>query len=313
MKKLKKSIKKKSIKNSQIDYDSLKIRKCISVGSYGIIKRGYICINKVKTECAIKEVQSVRLEKFKYESGIISDCNHINIVKTYGYMICLDETNRHKATGFIIMELCQKKNLLEINQTKKSITNKVKIKYLKEIVQGMVYLHSMDIVHRDLKLSNILIGKDKKVKICDFGTSKNSTKANKTFCGTPSHMAPELCSLSLKNIEHKLTDIYSFGILIWELWACKEPYIKEKMSQDYYNEFSFVLSIKMKNIRPNLDEMINPPDGITNLARQCWYKDSSKRPQSFEEILTIIIEINKKIPDDISKKILKRSGKKKKQ
>jgi len=299
---------KKSKGEGSIDKKTLKTGKCIATGSYGVIKKGSVRIDGIKIECAVKEVQLEPddIEKFKYESEMISECSHENIVKTYGYLVLYDKESIEKTPGFVVMELCEELNLMMMIR-RDGIGNKARMYYLTQVVKGMIYLHSREIVHRDLKLANILIGKDGKVKICDFGTSKHDKIANKTLCGTPTHIAPELISLSLRGIEHKLTDVYSFGILIWELWSHKEPYHELKKSGSF-NNYALLMKIATNNIRPDLNEMMNPPIGIKKLVCKCWDKSSKQRPQSFEIILKIIIEIDKIVPKDPVK--VKRRGKK---
>lgn len=89
----------------------------------------------------------------------------------------------------------------------------------------MVYLHNMKkILHRDLKSSNVLIGEDwNVVKLCDFGLSGQKTKRKKSKrVGTYQWMAPEVIRNSDK-IDEK-ADVYSFGVIIWELLIEKIPY-----------------------------------------------------------------------------------------
>ena len=114
----------------------------------------------------------------------------------------------------------------------------LKIRYVREICYGMRYLHSHNIIHRDLKLSNVLVVSDDEncsgvvCKISDFGTSREvdmtttlSMSQSMTMTsniGTPLYMAPELVSgqghYSMK------ADVYSYGILMISLWNQKPPY-----------------------------------------------------------------------------------------
>ena len=96
---------------------------------------------------------------------------------------------------------------------------------MKDVALGMSYLHGKNVLHCDLKSSNVLIDENWNVKLCDFGLSRiNSTKKNKKKnirVGTPHWMAPEI----LKGEKYECySDVYSFGILVWEMLTCKIPY-----------------------------------------------------------------------------------------
>lgn len=104
---------------------------------------------------------------------------------------------------------------LEENETKKIYS---------QICQGISYCHAKNIVHRDLKLENILIDENKLVKIIDFGFSIAIApdKTLNIFCGTPSYMAPEI--VSKKNYKGHATDIWALGILLFTLLCGHFPF-----------------------------------------------------------------------------------------
>ena len=113
------------------------------------------------------------------------------------------------------MELCQKENLDMLLKKKGKLKEEEISRYIYDIFLGLQYLTEKNIVHRDLKTSNILIGENGKAKIADFGFSvKCLTEISDIFIGTPEYMTPE----GLLNQVYSLkTDIWSFGIIIYEL------------------------------------------------------------------------------------------------
>lgn len=94
----------------------------------------------------------------------------------------------------------------------------------KQIVQAVAYCHSLNIVHRDLKLENIMLDKDKNVKLIDFGFSTISGKGQmcKIFCGTPSYMAPEI----VKNVDYvgQYADVWALGVLLFAVLTGNFPF-----------------------------------------------------------------------------------------
>jgi serine/threonine protein kinase len=97
------------------------------------------------------------------------------------------------------------------------------LKLALDIAHGMQYLHSQGILHRDLKSENLLLGEDMSVKVADFGISclESQCGSSKGFTGTYRWMAPEM----IKEKHHtKKVDVYSFGIVLWELLTALTPF-----------------------------------------------------------------------------------------
>jgi len=146
--------------------------------------------------------------------------------------------------------------------------------YAQQIIAGLCYLHSQHVIHKDLKSANCLV-KDSVVKITDFGISKVSdptdqvTKSRTTTLNTSS---PEL----ITNQPYQYsTDIYSFGIILWEIFhdqLCWSKYEKSEMDM-----FQLITSGKIEEAHPISNDC---PKELTKLIRRCWSKVAKDRPDA---------------------------------
>ncbi|XP_060645304.1 putative mitogen-activated protein kinase kinase kinase 7-like [Drosophila nasuta] len=138
----------------------------------------------------------------------------------------------------------------------------------------MEYLNSINIVHRDLKTQNLLLfNKYCKLKICDFGTVKELATLNTELVGTISYMAPEVCISKGKYTEK--CDIFSFGIILWEVMSRKKPFYE-------LNDINiFAIQQKVVNgARPNINDAIfcDKLDYIGPIIENCWDNVPENRP-----------------------------------
>jgi serine/threonine protein kinase len=83
------------------------------------------------------------------------------------------------------------------------------------VLKSVHYLHSKNISHRDLKLTNVLVDRDRKVKLIDFGFADNSGRTLHAYCGTPSYMAPEI--VLKKDYKGQQVDVWALGVVLYKL------------------------------------------------------------------------------------------------
>ena len=187
---------------------------------------------------------------------------------------------------------------LEGLMMKKVLSGELKIRYVREICYGMRYLHSSNIIHRDLKLSNVLVVSDDVgysdgviCKISDFGTSREvdiqstlSMSQSMTMTnniGTPLYMAPEI----LSGVGHysMKADVYSYGILMVSLWNQKPPYSEVTVTSpsELYH------GITLEGLRPSIGSEC--PQSYFNLASACLAQEPHSRP-SFDEICKTVFD-----------------------
>ncbi|MCO5593145.1 hypothetical protein L7F22_047151 [Adiantum nelumboides] len=143
-----------------------------------------------------------------------------------------------------------------------------------DTARGMEYLHSQGIIHRDLKSDNLIMTEDLHIKVADFGVSclENHKDNMKGYTGTYRWMAPEM--IKERPCSRKV-DVYSFGIVLWELLTCLTPY--EDMTP-----VQAAFAVSQKNARPAVPP--HCPKELAKLMKKCWSTSPVKRPE-FSQIV----------------------------
>ncbi|PIO76883.1 kinase domain protein [Teladorsagia circumcincta] len=169
----------------------------------------------------------------------------------------------------------------------------------RQIAEGMEYLHKNKVIHRDLKSPNILFDEEGVVKICDFGTSHQQKKQNSTvmsFCGTVSWMAPEVIK---KQPCCEKVDVYSYGVVLWELVTREQPYKN-------INQMAIIYGVGSNNLSLPIPD--SAPDGLKMLMRQCWSTTPRNRP-SFTQCLKYMDILYAEFKEMGSEEFFRRSAK----
>ena len=165
------------------------------------------------------------------------------------------------------------------------------------IINGLVNIHSVDIIHRDFHSGNIFFGRDSRrmsyesVYIGDLGISKSATEStddNNENYGIIPYMAPEFFQGQKYTKE---SDIYSFGMIMWEFMTGRRPF------WDKIHDIDLIIEI-CDGSRPPI--VTNAPEGYIELIKECWHSDPKKRP-SATEIYDIIKNMYNKEKKDYFK------------
>ena len=114
--------------------------------------------------------------------------------------------------------------------------------WMKQLCNAVQYLHSRNVIHRDLKLENLLIDSSKNVKLCDFGFSKDLSKLSgdelsKTYCGSKAYASPEI--LLGEPYDPKKADVWAVGVIFFIFLNGNMPFKEDKCNQFILNQVSF--------------------------------------------------------------------------
>ncbi|CAH1764148.1 14288_t:CDS:2, partial [Entrophospora sp. SA101] len=207
------------------DYNSFQYIEFIDGGLFGTISRAF---SKHHQELvALKSInidQQYTFEQFLNEAKQHRKVEfHSNILKFYG----VTKEKKHKKNYMFVLEYANNGNLCDYLKTNFNIMDwNAKLKFAKQIVSAVGCLHENKIVHRDLHPKNILIH-DGDIKICDFGISKSllgpSIEASKKF-GTIRYSDPQYLNDIENYSRNEKSDIYSIGVLLWELSSGHAPF-----------------------------------------------------------------------------------------
>ena len=259
-----------------------KIIEKLGEGGMGVV---YLAEDtKLKRQVAIKflphhiSANEEERKRFEIEAQAAASLNHPNIATIYA----IEEVNEQM---FIVMEYIEGKELKDVIERKHAGAEYIQplqmgviISYAVQIAEGLDAAHKKGIIHRDIKSSNIMITNDDKVKIMDFGLAKikgrtQLTKVGSTI-GTIDYMSPEQARGG--EIDHR-TDIWSFGVILYELLTGKLPF-----TADY--DQAIIYSILNENpvspsgLKPEIPLLLN------QIIIKCLDKDKNARYQSAKEL-----------------------------
>uniref|UniRef100_A0A804PT82 Protein kinase domain-containing protein n=3 Tax=Zea mays TaxID=4577 RepID=A0A804PT82_MAIZE len=277
-----------SFKDNDFEYlqiiknEDLEELRELGSGTFGTVYHGKwrgsdVAIKRIKKSCFTG--RSSELERLAHEfwreAEILSKLHHPNVVAFYG--VVKDGPGGTLAT---VTEFMVNGSLRHVLQRKdKYLDRRKRLIIAMDAAFGLEYLHSKNIVHFDLKCDNLLVNlKDQSRPICkvgDFGLSKikRNTLVSGGVRGTLPWMAPELLNGSSNKVSEKV-DVFSFGIVMWEILTGEEPY-----ANMHYG--AIIGGIVNNTLRPHVPASCDPE--WRRLMEQCWAPDPAQRP-AFTEI-----------------------------
>ncbi|KAL6060397.1 Serine/threonine-protein kinase edr1 [Balamuthia mandrillaris] len=253
--------------------DEIQLSREIGRGAYGAVYAGRlhgkpVAVKKMLTKDTGIDQETV--EDFKREVAIMNKLRHPNLLLFMG--ACFEEESM-----MLVTEMMPRGSVEDLIYKKKfPLTFSQRIKIAKDCALGMNWLHRLrpPFLHLDLKLANLLVDENWNVKVADFGLSKMKTENDGGMVGSPFYMAPEML---LEKDYNEKADVYSFAIVLWELYTQTCPY------EDMFESMEELIeAVAIDEERPYMPE--DTPPTLRDLIEQCWDANPDNRP-SFGEIL----------------------------
>lgn len=227
----------------------------------------YVAIKVLKPEYA-SDTNFVK--KFIAEAQSAAGLSHPNIVNVY-------DVGNENGLHYIVMELVEGITLKRFIERKGKLDVKEAIGIAIQIAQGMEAAHDNKIIHRDIKPQNIIISKDGKVKVTDFGIAKasNSNTITSNAMGSVHYLSPEQARGGYSD---EKSDIYSLGVTLYEMLAGQVPFAGD-------NTVSVALSHLQQEPTPlrELDKSI--PVSVDKIVQKCMQKRPERRYHSASELI----------------------------
>ena len=265
-------------------YDFIRDKNPLGKGAFGEVwkvthensKKVY-CI-KMMTKRDIFEQKLIN--QINKEIGIMYNINHPYSVKLYNHF----EDNEKL---YLIMELASNGNLynfIQNNKNQKIKTKEMIKKIIIQVIEIIKYLHSLDIIYRDIKPENILLDKDYNVKLCDYGWASYLSKGQfcSAYCGTPEYVSPEVIK---KYPYNEKVDIWGIGVLIFELVFGYPPFTSN-FNEDRFNnikegKINWPKDLNDMELKDLIEKIlkVNPKDRISldEIEKHQWLFDTYKK------------------------------------
>jgi tRNA A-37 threonylcarbamoyl transferase component Bud32 len=257
--------------------DDYKIVSMIGQGGMGKI---YKAIDKhskkiiIMKQLLIAEREILR-KRFKREADIMLSLNHKNIVSVYDYL-------KKGSSYFIIMEFVDGMSLEDLIRKRGKIEPVRALLIFNELCRGLKYAHDRQIIHRDIKPNNVLISKTGAVKLVDFGIAKSLREDDEALTktgvvmGTPAYMSPEQL-VSTKYVDN-LTDIYSMGVIFYQMITGQKPYAAEFTAENF-RKITLGEYTNPKQLNPDL------PGYCMHIVKKAMHHKKEKRVKDLQELI----------------------------
>ena len=275
---------KKNIFNGKIE--NYLITKELGKGSCAVVKKA---IHKITKEKFAIKIYTKEFLLDPQKRSVVK--NEINILKHLDnkYIMKLYEEIDTPDYLYLVLEYINGISLIDIlkNEINNFLPENRAKNLMIQIIQGILYLHSKNICHRDIKLENILVMKNDVIKIIDFGFAVKCNKDSyqKLYCGTPSYMAPEI--LNKEKYNPFYSDVWSLGVLFYAMLLGSFPF-------DYDSSIIETSEKEIKRIKEvdlKFSDEIKIDDNLKNIFKKIFVIEPKQRIE-LNEILKLLLESN---------------------
>ncbi|XP_022149943.1 serine/threonine-protein kinase HT1-like [Momordica charantia] len=260
-----------------LDLRKLNMGEAFAQGAFGKLYRGTydgedVAIKILERPENDLEKAQLMEQQYQQEVMMLATLKHPNIVRFIG--------SCHKPMVWCIVTEYAKGGSVRqflMKRQSRSVPLKLAVKQALDVARGMEYVHGLGLIHRDLKSDNLLIFGDKSIKVADFGVARIEvqTEGMTPETGTYRWMAPEM-------IQHRpytqKVDLYSFGIVLWELITGMLPFQNMTAVQAAF-------AVVNKGVRPIIPNDCLPV--LSDIMTRCWDANPDVRP-SFTEVVRML-------------------------
>lgn len=250
--------------------------KCIGRGNFGDVYKATDLTSKTKSLVAIKvtnlDDSSDDIQQIVSEVQFLSKLRHINIIQ---YI----ESFVQDYNMFIVMDYCGGGACSELLKYYKRLNESIVAYIIKGVLGGLNYLHTHDVVHRDIKAANILLTETGVIKLADFGVSTEltlTTNKKHTFVGTPFWMAPEVITRGSAYGKVKKLDGYDYKADIWSMGITTIELVNGAPPLAEHEPLKILFEIPKK--KPPILRGSKYGENIKDFVKYCLIMEPEKRP-----------------------------------